>query len=107
MERIAQVIKVRPEKLDEYRELHRAVPEPVLARLRASHISNYSIHLLGDRLFSYFEYDGDDFAADSAAMARDEATKEWWKLTDPCQEPVPEAGAGDWWTPMEQVFLME
>ncbi|WP_328540085.1 L-rhamnose mutarotase [Streptomyces sp. NBC_00344] len=107
MQRIAQVIKVRPEKLAEYRELHRAVPEPVLARLRTSHIANYSIHLLGDRLFSYFEYHGQDLAADLAAMAQDEATREWWTLTDPCQQPVPEAAPGDWWTRGEQVFLME
>ncbi|OON73417.1 L-rhamnose mutarotase [Streptomyces tsukubensis] len=107
MQRVAQVIKVRPERLAEYRELHLDVPQPVLDRLRRSHIANYSIHLLGDRLFSYFEYHGDDFAADTAAMAEDEATKEWWKLTDPCQEPVEEAAPGDWWTPMEQVFLME
>jgi len=54
--RIAQVVRVRPEKRDEYRELHRNVPGPVLDRLRRCHIANYSIHLLGDRLFSYFEY---------------------------------------------------
>ncbi|MFG3256984.1 L-rhamnose mutarotase [Streptomyces sp. NPDC048172] len=107
MRRVAQVIRVRPEKLDEYRELHREVPEPVLARLRASRIANYSIHLLGDRLFSYFEYHGDDLDADLAAIADDPATQEWWKLTDPCQEPVPEAAEGEWWTPLERVFLME
>jgi L-rhamnose mutarotase len=107
MQRVAQVIRVRPEKLDTYRELHRAVPEPVLARLRASRIANYSIHLLGDRLFSYFEYHGDDLAADLAAVARDEATRAWWELTDPCQEPVPEAAPGEWWASTEQVFLME
>ncbi|WP_405782956.1 L-rhamnose mutarotase [Streptomyces sp. NBC_00859] len=107
MRRIAQVIGVRPERLAEYRELHRAVPEPVLARLRASHIANYSIHLLGDRLFSYFEYHGDDLDADLAAMGQDEATRTWWELTDPCQQKVPEAAPEDWWAPMEQVFLME
>ncbi|MEV0704156.1 L-rhamnose mutarotase [Saccharopolyspora sp. NPDC050389] len=107
MQRIAQVIKVRPEKLAEYRELHRNVPRPVLDRLRRSNIANYSIHLLGDRLFSYFEYHGDDLPADLAAVAADEATQEWWKLTDPCQEPVEEAAPGEWWTGMEQLFLME
>ncbi|MFI5801681.1 L-rhamnose mutarotase [Streptomyces sp. NPDC051561] len=107
MERIAQVIRVRPEKVAEYRKLHEAVPEPVLARLRASNIANYSIHLLGDRLFSYYEYGGDDLAADLAAIAEDEATQEWWKLTDPCQESVPEAAPGQWWARAEQVFLME
>ncbi|WP_405995061.1 L-rhamnose mutarotase [Streptomyces sp. NBC_00986] len=107
MKRVAQVIAVHPEKLDAYRELHRDVPRPVLDRIRRSHIFNYSIHLLGDRLFSYFEYDGDDLAADLALMAEDEATRRWWELTAPCQVPVPEAAPGEWWATAEQVFLME
>ncbi|WP_326665996.1 L-rhamnose mutarotase [Streptomyces sp. NBC_00385] len=107
MRRVAQVIRVLPERLDEYRALHLDVPQPVLDRLRACHIANYSIHLLGDRLFAYFEYDGDDLAADLALMAADGPTQAWWRLTDPCQEPVAEAGAGEWWASMEQVFLME
>ena len=107
MRRVAQVIRIRPEKADEYRELHRSVPEPVLDQLRRCHIANYSIHLLGDRLFSYFEYHGDDLAADLALMAEDPATQEWWRLTAPCQEPVEEAAPGEWWASMEQVFLME
>ncbi|MGP8304448.1 L-rhamnose mutarotase [Streptomyces inhibens] len=107
MKRVAQVIRVRPEMLDEYRALHRDVPQPVLDQLRRCHIANYSIHLLGDRLFSYFEYHGDDLAADIALMAADEATQAWWKLTDPCQHPVQEAAPGEWWASMEQVFLME
>jgi L-rhamnose mutarotase len=107
MRRVAQVIAVRPEQLAAYRELHRDVPQPVLDRIRRSHISNYSIHLLGDRLFSYFEYHGDDLEADLALMAADEATRRWWKLTAPCQMPVPEAAPGEWWAAAEQVFLME
>ncbi|MFC9248924.1 L-rhamnose mutarotase [Streptomyces sp. NPDC057136] len=107
MKRVAQVIQVRPEKIDEYRDLHRDVPQPVLDRLQACHIANYSIHLLGDRLFGYFEYHGEDLAADSARMAADEATQAWWRLTDPCQEPVEEAVPGQRWASMEQVFLME
>ncbi|MFJ9243706.1 L-rhamnose mutarotase [Streptomyces sp. NPDC101776] len=107
MRRVAQVIAVRPEMLDVYRELHREVPGPVLDRIRRSHISNYSIHLLGDRLFSYFEYDGDDLAADLASMAEDEATRRWWELTAPCQVRVPEAAPGEWWATADQVFLME
>ncbi|MEU0836831.1 L-rhamnose mutarotase [Streptomyces sp. NPDC005969] len=107
MRRVAQVIHVRPEKLDEYRELHRHVPEPVLDRLRRSHITNYSIHLLGDRLFSYFEYHGDDLEADRALMAADPDTQAWWNLTAPCQQPVDEAAPGEWWADTEQVFLMK
>ncbi|MFJ6463180.1 L-rhamnose mutarotase [Streptomyces sp. NPDC091387] len=83
------------------------MPQPVLDRLRACHITNYSIHLLGDRLFGYFEYHGRDLAVDLALMAADESTQAWWRLTDPCQEPVPEAAPGERWASMEQVFLME
>ncbi|MBT2896796.1 L-rhamnose mutarotase [Streptomyces sp. McG3] len=107
MRRVAQVVRLRPEKAEEYRELHRAVPGPVLDRLRRCHIANYSIHLLGDRLFSYFEYHGDDLDADLALMADDPATRAWWRLTDPCQSPVEEAAPGTWWASAEQVFLME
>ncbi|GAA5154331.1 L-rhamnose mutarotase [Amycolatopsis dongchuanensis] len=107
MRRVLQVIGVKPEKLAEYRELHRAVPEPVLDRLGRSSITNYSIHLLGDRLIAYFEYTGHDLEADLAAMAADEATRRWWQLTGPCQEPVPEARPGEWWATAEQIFLLE
>ncbi|MFF4764361.1 L-rhamnose mutarotase [Streptomyces sp. NPDC001292] len=107
MRRVAQVIRILPDKADEYRELHRNVPRPVLDRLRGCHITNYSIHLLGDHLVAYFEYLGDDLAADLAAMAEDPATQEWWRRTAPCQRPVDEAAPGEWWADMEQVFLME
>lgn len=106
MKRVAQVIRLRPERADEYRRLHRDVPGPVLDRLRSCHITNYSIHLLGDVLFGYFEYHGADLDADLAHMAEDPDTLAWWRLTDPCQLPVDEAPPGAWWTPMEEVFHM-
>jgi L-rhamnose mutarotase len=58
-------------------------------------------------LFSYFEYMGTDFAADMAKMAADPATKRWWLLTDPCQEPLPDRAPGEWWSPMEEVFHVD
>ena len=106
MRRVAQVIRVRPEQRETYRALHRDVPRPVLDTLRDCHIRNYSIHLLGDLLFGYFEYHGDDLAADMARMAADEATRAWWRLTAPGQQPVEEAAPGEWWASMEQVFLL-
>ena len=80
MKRVAQVIRLRPEQQENYRELHRNVPRPVLDTLRDCHIRNYSIHLLGDLLFGCFEYDGDDLDADMARMAADEVTQDWWRL---------------------------
>jgi L-rhamnose mutarotase len=107
MQRIVQEIRVRPECIAEYRRVHENVPPAVRERIRRSNIANYSIHLLGDRLIGYFEYHGDDYEADMAAMAADEATQQWWLITDPMQEPLPEAGPGQHWATAEQVFLLE
>ena len=76
MRRMASVIRLRPEHEAEYRRLHADPPAEVLDALRAAHIANFSIYLRDGLLFSYFEYLGDDYAADSARLAADEATTE-------------------------------
>ena len=104
MRRIASVIRLRPENEAEYRALHAAVWPGVLTMLRTANITNYSIFLRDGVLFSYLEYTGDDYAADTALIAADEQTQRWWKLTDPCQQPVESAADGEWWAPAEEVF---
>jgi L-rhamnose mutarotase len=102
--RCASVISLRDDHRDEYLALHENVWPDVLERIRKSNIVNYSIFLRDGLLFSCFEYIGDDFAADMTAMAEDEATRRWWELTDPCQQPVSSATEGEWWAPMTEVF---
>jgi L-rhamnose mutarotase len=104
MKRYGSVIRVRPEKLEEYKRLHAAAWPGVLKMIREANIRNYSIYFRDGMLFSYFEYVGQDFDADMAKIAADPLTQEWWKCTDPCQEPVPTAAPGQWWAPMEEVF---
>jgi L-rhamnose mutarotase len=109
MQRFGSVIELAPDQVDEYRRLHAAVWPSVLARLRQSKIGNYSIYLCPlpsgrTYLFSYYEYGGDDHARDMAALAADPDTQAWWKLTEPCQRPLPDRPAGAWWTPLEEVF---
>lgn len=104
MQRYGSVIKVRPEKEEEYRRLHAAPWPGVLAMIRECNIRNYSIYLKDGYLFSYFEYLGTDFAADMARMAKDPTTREWWTHTDPCQEPLESRKPGEWWAAMEEVF---
>jgi L-rhamnose mutarotase len=105
--RYASVIKLRPEHEAEYRRLHADVWPGVLEQIRRSGIVNYSIFLRDGVLFSYYEYVGDDHARDLAAMADDPQTQAWWKLTDPCQQPVDTAAAGESWAPMTEVFHTE
>lgn len=104
MRRYGSVIKVRPEKLGEYKRLHAAVWPAVLDMIRQCNIRNYSIFYRDGHLFSYFEYVGADYDADMARMAADPTTQEWWALCKPCQQPVDTAGDDEWWADMEEVF---
>jgi L-rhamnose mutarotase len=102
--RFGQRIHVRPERIEDYERLH-AEPWPeVLAQIHRSNIRNYTIFRHGTELFAYFEYVGDDFAADMAAMAADETTQRWWAQTDPMQEALPDREPGTWWLTMTEIF---
>ena len=103
------VIGLRPEKIAEYKKLHAAVWPGVLKMIQQCQIRNYSIYLrqLDDGnhyLFSYFEYTGDDFKGDMAKMAADPTTQKWWAVCMPCQKPLENRAAGEWWAGMEEVF---
>lgn len=104
MKRYGMVIRVRPEKFEEYKRLHKAVWPEVLAMIRECNIRNYTIFHKDGYLFSYFEYHGDDFAADMAKMAADPITQKWWSYCKPCQDPLPTRAEGEWWAAMEEVF---
>jgi L-rhamnose mutarotase len=116
MQRICQLIHVRPEAIAEYKRIHAEVWPAVQARLEASHVTNYSIYLREPEnlLVAYFEYTGDDLAADSAAIAADPETQRWWTVTDPMQRALDSLAAvadtsggsagGSWWAPTEEVF---
>jgi L-rhamnose mutarotase len=104
MQRYGSVIKVRPEKLAEYKNLHANVWPEVLRMIRECNIRNYSIYFKDGYLFSYFEYHGQDFTADMKRMAANPNTQAWWKLTDPCQKPLETRKEGEWWASMEELF---
>ncbi|MER5342881.1 MULTISPECIES: L-rhamnose mutarotase [Streptomyces] len=107
VQRFATVIRLRPEKEAEYRALHSAVWPDILAALKRANIGNYSIFLRDGLLFSYLEYTGTDYAADTAAIAADPVSREWWALTDPCQRPLDTAAEGQWWAPAEEIFHLD
>ncbi|KAA3656273.1 MAG: L-rhamnose mutarotase [Chloroflexi bacterium] len=107
MQRYGMVIKVKPEKFEEYKRLHAAVWPEVLETITACNIRNYSIYYKNGLLFSYYEYVGEDYEADNAKMAADPKTKEWWSYTDPCQEPVENHEEGEWWSVMEELFHLD
>ncbi len=112
VQRHAWVTGLRPEKADTYRKLHAAPWPEVSATIKRCHIRNFSIYereIAGKTyLFAYLEYTGNDFAADMAKMADCPHTRRWWKETDPCQSPLPEAlKAGKIWSDAKEVYHQE
>jgi len=75
-ERICFQLRVRPERLDEYRARHSAVWPRMLREIAASGRRNYSIFLRKDGLLiGYFETD--DAAASDAYLASSSIAAEW------------------------------
>jgi L-rhamnose mutarotase len=110
-ERHAWVTGLKPEKAAYYKKLHANSWPGVNKMIKECHIQNFSIRLkeLDGKpyLFAYLEYTGDDYAADMKKMAADPETQRWWKETDPCQSPLPEAAAKKKiWTDMEEVYYL-
>lgn len=104
MKRYASVLRMPPENLAKYAELHAAVWPGVLAKITECGIRNYSIYHRGGWLFSYFEYVGEDYDADMAKMADDPTTQEWWAVNKPLQEPLEDRADGEWWASMDELF---
>jgi len=106
MKRMGFILGIKSEAIAEYKRLHAAVWPGVLERIALCNIKNYSIYLREPEnlLFAYFEYHGTDFAADSAKMAADPVTQDWWKVCMPLQSPLDSRKDGEWWAEMEEVF---
>ena len=107
MMRIGQMIRVKPEGKQAYIDWH-ANPLPgVNEMIKACNIRNYSIYSLGDYLFSYFEYVGEDYDADMAKMAADPTTQKWWDIVKPLMEPLPDRPEGAFWSDMNEVYHLD
>jgi L-rhamnose mutarotase len=111
-QRYAWVTGLKPEKADYSRQLL-ANPWPSVNKMiKSCNIQNFSIHEreIGGKLylFAYLEYTGKDFAADMKRMAADPETVRWWKETDPCQSPLPDAAAaGKIWSDTKEVYFLK
>lgn len=104
MQRYGSVLRIRPEKLEEYKLYHRSVWPEVLEMIKKCNIQNYSIYHKDGYLFSYFEYLGDDFEGDMERMSEHPRTQEWWAVMKPMQVPLSTKKEGEWWAEMEEVF---
>jgi L-rhamnose mutarotase len=101
-QRTAFVLRVRPDKLDEYIEAHRNVWPELLAALRDAGIRNYTIFRHGNEMFGYFE--SDDLEAASAHMAAQEVnTRCQDAMAELLEERVPGGGP----PALEEIFRLD
>jgi L-rhamnose mutarotase len=89
--RTAFVLRVRPDRIDEYVEAHERVWPEMLDALRAAGIRNYTIFRSGNEMFGYFE--ADDLAAAELYLSRQEVCTRWQdEMAALLEERVPDAG---------------
>ncbi|BEJ13311.1 hypothetical protein CspHIS471_0304850 [Cutaneotrichosporon sp. HIS471] len=111
--RICQVIKVKPESLNEYKRVHASVWPNVLDALQKAHLVDYSIHYFAplSLLIATMRYVGNNYEADMESIKESEPTRQWWQMTDGFQESFVDGAmgseAGEWWSPTEEVFRFE
>jgi len=104
MKRYGSVIRIRHDKLEEYKKIHKNVWPEVAKMITECNITNYSIYHKDGLLFSYFEYVGKDYNSDMSKMAADPITQKWWDICMPMQKPLETRKEGEWWAVMEEVF---
>ncbi|GAA1767072.1 L-rhamnose mutarotase [Nonomuraea bangladeshensis] len=105
MQRVCFLLKVRPERLAEYRERHQDVWPEMREALSRTGWHNYSLFLRDDGLLvGYLETD--DFEAAKKAMAETEVNARWQAEMAPFFEDLdgrPDEGM----TPLTEVFHLD
>jgi L-rhamnose mutarotase len=101
-ERTAFVLRVKPDRVDEYVAAHRNVWPEMLDALRAAGIRNYTIFRSGNEMFGYFE--ADDLERAARHLAAQEVSARWQDaMAELLEERVPDAGP----PPLEEIFRLE
>lgn len=88
MKRFLTITKVKPEKYDEYIEIHNNIFPEVVAASHECNTRNFTIFNFGYYLVNYSEYIGVDYEKDMLKKSQMPAIIKWKKLTSACLEPV-------------------
>lgn len=101
-QRTAFVLRVRPDRIDEYVRAHGEVWPEMLDALRDAGIRNYTIFRDGNRMFGYFE--ADDLAATERYLAQQAVSTRWQDaMAELLEERVPDGGP----PALEEVFRLD
>lgn len=107
MKRVGFLLKVREDKVEEYKAHHKAVWPEMLDALRRNGWHNYSLFMRGDGLlFGYFEA-ADSFQASLEGMAKEEVNTRWQEFMTPYFEGVEGAHPDQMMVELEEVFHLD
>ena len=107
MKRVAFILKVKHDKLAEYKAHHKQVWPEMLDALRRTGWHNYSLFLRDDGLlFGYFEAE-ESFQASLDGMTREEVNQRWQDFMAPYFEGLGGAPADQNMQELEEVFHLD
>ena len=107
MKRVGFILKVKPDRLEEYKRQHEQVWPPMLKALRDAGWHNYSLFVRDDGLlFGYFETP-DSLAAAQAAMAEREVNTRWQEFMAPFFESPNNARPDEMFVELTEIFHLE
>jgi L-rhamnose mutarotase len=105
MERVCFLLKVRPERLKEYKRRHKAVWPEMLKALSKTGWKNYSLFLRDDGLLvGYFETP--NYQKALAGMAKQEVNARWQKEMGPFFEDLDGRRPDQGFLRLDQIFYL-
>lgn len=107
MKRVGFLLKVKQDKIAEYKEHHKAVWPEMLDALRRNGWHNYSLFMRDDGLlFGYFEAE-ESFQASLEGMSREEVNARWQAFMAPYFESLGGKRADEAMVELEEVFHLD
>ena len=107
MKRIGFMLKVKEEKINEYKKHHETVWPEMLDALRRTGWHNYSLFMREDGLlFGYFEAE-DSFQASLDGMNKEEINTKWQDFMAPYFEGIVGAHADESMIKLDEVFHLD
>ena len=107
MKRVGFVVKVKQDRLDEYKQHHQKVWPEMLQALRETGWHNYSLFMREDGLmFGYFETP-DSMQAAQARMAEKEINARWQEFMSPFFEATNNARPDEMFVELTEVFHLD
>ena len=107
MIRKGMVRAIKPECIKEYKKTHSDVWPEILERITNCKIKNYSVFAQSDRLFSFFEYYGENFEEDTKIMRENSIFQKWEKIHEHMFMPLDNRTKDEGWIELEEVFRKE